>query len=1462
MKTKLLKSTVSLLLVLLLCLSIVTPAFFADDNGEQQETAEAITLDKHANSAKVSRNDLMSLFGDSSSSSVYYGIASPDAPETITNVTSSSSASVTAGVYIAYRTTAYTGNILNRKADWTNLDKRTSQDFSVRLYYNADFTVRGCKNGALYLNGDQVSGRVRLYTDESCTVTAAQVEGFILDVTGVTPDEEFTPEADLTVTATYTPEEYATVTISPYEGGSVKIMSDGMEITDIIPAGDSFEVVATPNANRGYELESVVVTKDGEAVEAVEGLYGPVADDEVYAVTVIFNFNPEKVDIEVDAASGKISRSELAEILGSYSNYGIAPASDPDNITQVRNNYSVEDGEYYIYGSNESSWTNAKLMILDITTYYSATFTVAGNDDGEIYLNGELAQNCRLYPDKEYTVTAKEIEGYTYVMEGAEDGVAFSPSGTVNVTVTYLNNAFATFSLNVGEGGTAEVQVDGVKANGRVDDGESFTVEATPNTDRGYELDSIVVTKDEEVVEAVEGVYGPVADGESYEITVTFNYNPAKVYLDIDASSGRVSRSDLADFLGSYSYYGIAPASDPDDITQVRNNYSVEAGEYYIYGSKESSWGNAKLMILVVRTYYKGSFTVTGNEEGELYLNGEAVEGTVKLYTDETYTVTAKEIEEYIYTVYGVEEGVEFTPSQAIDVTAVYIRDAYATIDLTAGEGGTVAITSDGETVYDKLEEGKSFEITAKADSKNNYILESLTVTKDGVEVEPVDGVYGPVAKGEVYEINVVFTKVELIIENCEVNYIDIKKGNFTAVLQSIIDQINLTPESLKDMAEFDVKYAAYNLLGVEIYEPINYSGLLAHDFGTSSLSGELAIDNTETIRITCEIPGLGIKLQVNTTATVKDLRKPTRVEGGELTITYGDDLRAAAAEVITVYNENDEVVEFTAEDLKVDPETPNATFLSRAEVTVTYGGSDDYASSSGTVSVYVRRARSSLDAESEMITYGETPEAKVVTDPENLDFIRVIAGIDDETQGYVSIDIPESVKKKMRITVAGVVLFDIYEYMCERIGDGTTISELRDIISSIFERVNGNELIRNALIAAGYDMDTLEAIMNFVDSLPEINTNLKIRLGQAPKNAGVYMLFAVSTDLNYRLATDIAFIVIRPKGSSDEEAVSLRFKTETEDTNVVIPYDEAQSFVFGGDVYVNDKPAETSQMHTLYAGITLDGDVVIEKEPITEPGYYVETVYLYGGNYMALPIVRRYTVSLLHMDDMSVEYDGAAHYITAAAMEGVDLAEVTYHYSDSDGNSCDAPVDAGVYTVSAEYKGVDYALSSSATATLTILPQKLIVTIDDQAKETGDDDPDFTFTVTFADGEPADAEALGIVIAREEGDTAGAYKIYVSEIADSNYAVDEAQSKEGVLTVTDPVYYMRGDVDGDDEVSIADTTLIVRTIVELPVPDGLDITAADVDGDEDVSIADATFIQRYLAELGNPYNVGELIKI
>ena len=997
MKTKLFKSTISLLLALLLCFSLVTPAIYADDNNDQQPdepTRDITVLEKHADSLKVTRNDLISLFGDSSSSSIYYGIASPDDAENITNVTSSSSANVTAGEYIAYRTTAYTGSILSRKADWTNLDKRSSKDIEIKVYYNGTFTVNGSSDGALYLNGEAVSGSVRLYADETYTVTADEVEGFNCEVTGVTLGEEFTPQSDVTVVANYVADAAASISVTANEGGTVKVMSGDMEITDIIPAGESFEVIATPNTNRGYVLESIVVTLNGEEVEPLEGLYGPVADEEEYEITVTFSFDPPRVQKEADANNARVTLDEMPNYLGSYSYYGVAPIDDPDNITQLVNllnpNYSVSAGEYYIYATNDSTgsiiktpvWTNAKVMILEVRTYYNATFTVTGNDEGEIYLNGEPAADGKLYTDEEYTVTAKEIDDYVYTMTGAEDGVAFTPTANVNVTVAYMQEASATFTLTANEGGTAEVQVNGETATDRIAVGDSFTVVATPNSNKGYKVESIVVTLNGEEVESVEGAYGPVADGEEYAVTVTFVYDPPKVTLDVDADEGDVSRSDLNSlFGGDYNYYGIAPKDDPDNISYLAvaltSDYDVvDGGVYCIYGSNDGNllspkWTNAKLMEMTVRTYYNGTFTVTGHEEGEVYLDGEAVTGNVKLYVDSEYTVTTKEIEEYICTLYGAEEGVAFTPTEDVEITAVYIKEAYAIISVAFNEGGTVEVLSDGETVFDKLEEGKSFVVNATADADNDYYVESIVVTKDGEEVEAVEGAYGPVLDDEEYVITVTFAKAEFSAEDCEVSYVDIKNKAYDAVAESIIANTALTPEEFADAAEYTVEYAAYSLLGTDIYEPLDFSGMLSHAFGTSTLNGELADGNTEKVRVTCELPELGIKMTDYITVTVKDMRLPTTLVGQELTITYGDDLKAAVLNVITVYNEEGEEVEFTASDISVNPTSLNATLFSRENVTVTFGGNDEYASSQGTVSVYVKQAPSSIDAKSETITYG-----------------------------------------------------------------------------------------------------------------------------------------------------------------------------------------------------------------------------------------------------------------------------------------------------------------------------------------------------------------------------------------------------------------------------------------------------------------------------------------------------------
>lgn len=69
----------------------------------------------------------------------------------------------------------------------------------------------------------------------------------------------------------------------------------------------------------------------------------------------------------------------------------------------------------------------------------------------------------------------------------------------------------------------------------------------------------------------------------------------------------------------------------------------------------------------------------------------------------------------------------------------------------------------------------------------------------------------------------------------------------------------------------------------------------------------------------------------------------------------------------------------------------------------------------------------------------------------------------------------------------------------------------------------------------------------------------------------------------------------------------------------------------------------------------------------------------------------------------------------------------------------------------------------------------------------------------------------------------------------------------------------IKGDADGDGEVTILDATAIQRTLASLPV-DSFNEIAADVDGDGEVTIIDATFTQRWLADLPCPDGIGQLI--
>ena len=95
-------------------------------------------------------------------------------------------------------------------------------------------------------------------------------------------------------------------------------------------------------------------------------------------------------------------------------------------------------------------------------------------------------------------------------------------------------------------------------------------------------------------------------------------------------------------------------------------------------------------------------------------------------------------------------------------------------------------------------------------------------------------------------------------------------------------------------------------------------------------------------------------------------------------------------------------------------------------------------------------------------------------------------------------------------------------------------------------------------------------------------------------------------------------------------------------------------------------------------------------------------------------------------------------------------------------------------------------------------------------------------------------------------GNATGNYKAGVTNVI---YLYGKAQSGEKVLI---------GDVDGDGSISVQDTTLIQKHLVNLTKLEGSALAAADVDGDGSISVQDATCIQKYLVKISGSGKAGQ----
>lgn len=103
---------------------------------------------------------------------------------------------------------------------------------------------------------------------------------------------------------------------------------------------------------------------------------------------------------------------------------------------------------------------------------------------------------------------------------------------------------------------------------------------------------------------------------------------------------------------------------------------------------------------------------------------------------------------------------------------------------------------------------------------------------------------------------------------------------------------------------------------------------------------------------------------------------------------------------------------------------------------------------------------------------------------------------------------------------------------------------------------------------------------------------------------------------------------------------------------------------------------------------------------------------------------------------------------------------------------------------------------------------------------------------------------AMGLKGAPTEETGAGKYTVMVGSYVDDEFVVKTGSFRLGGVDV------LIGDVNGDEEITLADATAIVKHYAEIEViTDERSLAAADCNGDEDVALSDATCIVQYYAE-------------
>lgn len=286
-------------------------------------------------------------------------------------------------------------------------------------------------------------------------------------------------------------------------------------------------------------------------------------------------------------------------------------------------------------------------------------------------------------------------------------------------------------------------------------------------------------------------------------------------------------------------------------------------------------------------------------------------------------------------------------------------------------------------------------------------------------------------------------------------------------------------------------------------------------------------------------------------------------------------------------------------------------------QIRISFKGNADYRpSEAGESTVAVNKAKVSVKVNSTNIYADEQlPANFVTTNPtDKFDIYTIYAGTTSDVTTSLYLDLPDRYTSNAILKILDPVVEAISgKTFTQMLNDGVTVGELRELFST-------QELL-DLLDKLNIDTGTFGQILTVINKLPSIVDSLRISFG-TPNRAGLYTVVAVTDNKNYETGVGMGFLLVKMRLSGSK-------LTWNQEISGKMTVEEAKNFDFGATLSHNgDVTVSQSNVHYLYSGFTSKWRIYSSTTtPPTEPGSYVMTVVTLGGNYLAAPITRTFTI-------------------------------------------------------------------------------------------------------------------------------------------------------------------------------------------------------------------------------------------